>query len=243
MAGESDLEGQLVLLIKSGGQHRKEVIEDLKALGLQIVCINEKKCPWADHCIRDWLVTDVVDPDLGYSLVTDWLKKHPDHVFSMVICFDEYGLRYTAKLAEKLGLRFISTDKIDIFRDKYRMREWSSHHGIPCPRYLRLNGAGVSVDTTTPGGLVQLLNQAKMNFPVVVKPTGGAGKYAVRIVHDEATLRSTIDEFVQKVASPRFCLISGSVVEMLSLMPFFPCSYFYTDSRVHKKLAHPPRRS
>jgi biotin carboxylase len=196
---EYSLAGKTLLVVKSGSASRREVLEDLLATGVTVVCMNEQVAPWARDLISEWIIDPMVDAKIGLSHVQHWLAEHPLVSFNGVLCYDEYGVSLASQLAAGLGLPWMKPELVETFRNKFKFREWCVENGVASPRFVRLNGAGTEVDTTTPGALVSLMEQAGLTFPVVVKPTGGAGKYHVRIIHDEEALRATIDEFRSKI--------------------------------------------
>ena len=196
-----------LLLVKTGGPGRRRLLQSLSAPGnLYIVCMSEER-NWADPYVDEWLMDPTTDHEQGIARVQQFMRER-GIVFQGVLSYDEYGTELAAHIAAALKLPGIRPENIHVIRNKLALRQLCQRHGVPSPRTLRLNGHGVVVRSEQ--HLQQMLAEAGMAFPLVVKPTHGAGKYAVRRVDSAAEMfkaivdfRDNVDAFIKRWVLPR----------------------------------------
>ena len=101
-----------------------------------------------------------------------------------MLSFDEYGVYLAASLAEELGLRPypLGTDGLKRIMDKRQFRQWCSEREISCPRYL-----------------AEGQEYSKLNYPLVVKPSPGAGSVLVKLCRTEEEVVEHIKECGGKI--------------------------------------------
>ena len=111
----------------------------------------------------------VVDRDDLAPLAAALHDGFPEGCFGLVV-WDERHVLLAAEIAEAVGLDWNPREVIERFRDKSRMKAWLRAHGG-----VRVNRSRV-VETAEEA----LRFQAELGaWPVVVKPSGGAGSMSV----------------------------------------------------------------
>lgn len=123
------------------------------------------------HCIQDF-----ADVDSVLRLVDEIVsEKGP---FDYVIALSEYLLELAATVRERHGVPGPRPRKVDRFRDKAIMKTILAKAGVPVPRWAPCRSPE------------QVLSDAEaLGFPLIFKPTRGAGSQGVRKVASAAELR------------------------------------------------------
>ncbi|HEX5113987.1 MAG TPA: ATP-grasp domain-containing protein [Pseudonocardiaceae bacterium] len=151
-------------------QSRYEQVQDL---GVDLYVLNGEGTPdfWpADH----YRLVGTKNLDDMIAVAKDW---HGSEQFDGVITFSEAAVIAVAAIAEALGLPGIGVEAALNSRNKYLMRLSHEKAGAPIPRFQLVND----------------LDRAKtvageFGYPVIIKPTLGAGSHLVFKVQDEAEL-------------------------------------------------------
>lgn len=110
---------------------------------------------------------------LAATIASEWPQ------LAGVVPWDEESILLGAALADRLGLGWNSLEVIERCRDKGVMKTWLRHHSA-----VRVNAATVVSD----GPSAIEFQRALGRWPVVVKPTGGAGSEHVFFPSDEGEL-------------------------------------------------------
>ncbi len=112
-------------------------------------------------------------------------------------------------LTEKLGLTGNSTESTRLSTNKFLMRERLHSLGVPCPGFVKFTGGD------------PLKATAKLNYPVIVKPTDRSGSRGVTKVEQQIGLEAAIGRALTESFS-RECVIEEFItgrefsVEMIS---------------------------
>jgi methionyl-tRNA synthetase len=116
------------------------------------------------------------------DIVETAVKWHADEQFDGVITFSESAVITVAAVAEALGLPGISVDAAVKSRNKYLMRQAYEAEGAPIPGYRLV-----------PTAEDALAAAGEFGYPVILKPTLGAGSHFVFKVDtpQELVLRHT----------------------------------------------------
>ncbi len=171
--------GKHLLLIGTGGVKRRRVIEALRALGLaRITCLHDAP-NWAAPFVDDWIEADPVTWDPGTTAVVRRRIGIPDGVLT----YDDYSVVVAAQLAHELELPGLTPHAAASSKDKVRFRRACVEHGVPAPRFARIDPRA---------DLDEPLAGAGVAFPVVTKPAHGAGSVLVRRASDRAELRRNL---------------------------------------------------
>jgi len=122
------------------------------------------------------------------------------HDLDGVFTYDDYSVVVAAHLAEALGHIGLSPETAKRAKNKPAMRALCRDRGLPAPRFVQLDPWA---DDVAPA-----LAQARISFPVVAKPSHGAGSVLVRRADDLAELESTLRE-------PYFMELGGQIPSAL----------------------------
>eukprot|EP00667_Euglena_gracilis_P010244 EG_transcript_10424 len=187
------LEGKVLLLVRTSGNSRLAAYRRLQALGLRLVFVHPAR-NFAEPVAWRWILTDTNDAAAMVRTVVAQLREM-DLAVDGVTSFDEYGVYPAARLAEFLGLRPCPAPS-DVVREtniKSLFRKHCQLHGIGSPRCLSLHSLQ-DTDHVAAAGLV---------YPLVVKPSSGAGSGLVRLVRDEAELAECVAASLAALATGR----------------------------------------
>lgn len=139
--------------------------------------------------VRHWRVDDILDVE---QLV--WaVNGFAEHFGTPTRLFGAYE-QLQGPLAEaraRLGIRGMSVEAANNFRDKARMKTLLRAAGLPCARHA----LAASIDDAETFA-------SKNGFPIVVKPPAGAGAIATFRVDDLATLRRALQLTPPSAAQP-----------------------------------------
>ena len=91
------------------------------------------------------------------------------------------GIFSCAYVSEKLNLIGIGPDVAKRFTNKYEMRKYAEKAGVAVPKFI-------AVKTS------QEIKEAKIEYPVLIKPSDNASSRGIYLVDDEAELLSHFDE-------------------------------------------------
>jgi biotin carboxylase len=184
---------QTVVLVRSSSSARlPSYRRALAALdGLRLVVVHPEERPWAADVVQHWVLCETTDVDLVERALRAAMARHgfrPDAIVS----FDEYGVYPAAVLAERMGLRAfpLPPAALQATNVKSLFREWCARHAIRAPRSVALRAPGA------------LPRPDELRFPVVAKPSAGAGKMLVRKCDDMQQLVAHARVMWDKFASP-----------------------------------------
>jgi biotin carboxylase len=124
-------------------------------------------------------VPAILDEDDVVRRILHWLGgRRPDRVEGLW----EVTALLAARLRDHLGIPGMSTDTVLGFRDKVLMKERVAAAGVPVPRTARAR---------TRSEIVAFAE--RVGFPIVVKPTSGAGSADTWRANDAAELSAVLD--------------------------------------------------
>ena len=129
----------------------------------------------AEHVARDFLVE--ADTDLD-GIAAEIRASSPEGIVG-IIPWDEMSILLGAQLARSLGLAWNSPDVIERCRDKHVMKAWLREHGG-----MRINASRV----VTAAVDAEAFQEEVASWPIVVKPTRGAGSESVYFAHGPGQL-------------------------------------------------------
>ena len=113
--------------------------------------------------------------------------KHKETPFDAILCLIDIRLIEASKLADKLGLRFMSPATATLMRDKFSVREVLAENCIHQPRFALARN------------LKELRHAVKkVGYPALVKPSDGYGSQNISVLFTEADLQHTFDTFAEK---------------------------------------------
>ena len=112
--------------------------------------------------------------DAMIATAKEW---HATEHFDGVITFSEAAVVAVAAIAEALGLPGIGVEAALNSRNKFLMRQSHEKAGAPIPNYRLVHDLAEAKATANEFG-----------YPVIIKPTLGAGSHLVFKVHDDAQM-------------------------------------------------------
>ncbi|WP_433649990.1 ATP-grasp domain-containing protein [Micromonospora zamorensis] len=139
------------------------------------------------------------------EIVAEARKWHAEEQFDGVITFSESAVVTVAAVAEALGLPGISVEAAVRSRNKFLMRRAYEEAGVPIPGYRLVE----SVDDALAAG-------ADFGYPVILKPTMGAGSHFVFRVDDPQEM---VQRYTQAAAGIRNMFWATSEADGVDLGP------------------------
>ncbi|MEM6797264.1 MAG: hypothetical protein AAF725_25050, partial [Acidobacteriota bacterium] len=173
------------LLVDPLGDYAGYQKEFLDRLGLQAVALFSSPArlggwqhKWRHRHGRFVVGEHLVDPgDLG-GLAKTLRAEHPEGFFG-IVPWDEMHTLLTARVSDALELEWNSARVMERFRDKFVMKQWLRQVGSPrINRSRRVEGAEDALAFQRQVG----------SWPIVIKPSGGAGAMSVFFATDDGEL-------------------------------------------------------
>lgn len=112
------------------------------------------------------------------------LAIHENNPFDAILCLIDIRMIEAARLAERLGLKFLNARTAQLIRDKYSVRERLAQHSIRQPGFTL---------ATTNAELKSAIDA--MGFPVLIKPSDGYGSQNILTFSSEAEFASMAELF------------------------------------------------
>lgn len=120
----------------------------------------------------------VTSPSFDYATVeAAVLQSHQKFKFDGIICLLDIRLIETARLAEKLGLRYLNVESAKLLRDKFNVRTRLKTNGIEQPEFEL---------ATTNEEVIGAI--AKIGLPVLMKPSDGYGSQNILTLENKEDL-------------------------------------------------------
>ncbi|MFA6969853.1 MAG: ATP-grasp domain-containing protein [Gallionella sp.] len=112
------------------------------------------------------------------------LALHEKKPFDAILCLIDIRMIEAARLAERLGLKFLNSNTAQLIRDKYSVRQRLAQHAIRQPRFaLATTNAELKSAVETIG------------FPVLIKPSDGYGSQNILTFTTEAGFVALAEPF------------------------------------------------
>jgi len=96
------LDGKTVLLVNTGSEKKKFILQRLKKLGLIVVVLGERKA-WADPYVSHWIEADNYNHAEAILAVQNFFRGHRQIKIDGVVTFWEDDVLLTAKIVDKFG--------------------------------------------------------------------------------------------------------------------------------------------
>ncbi|MGC9219952.1 MAG: ATP-grasp domain-containing protein [Solirubrobacteraceae bacterium] len=110
---------------------------------------------------------------------------------SGVVAFNDDHLRFTAEIADRLGLPGYPPEVARTVRNKYLQRRAFQEAGLPQPRFWHLPAGLTAAELRVIGSTI--------NYPAIVKPTEGAGSREVIRVDQPGELADAYSDSVDQL--------------------------------------------
>lgn len=198
----NSLNGIRILLVNTGSQKKRFILKKLKASGVEIICLNERK-NWAQGLVDQWILADTRNFQTSHQAILDFLGSADDPRIDGVLTFWEDDVIVTAQIAEALGLPGVGVRAATTARDKFRFRSFLQDEGLPSVRARILRSEQDC-----------LKSAEELKFPLIVKPVFGASSaYVTKVDHVDELLEAY--RFISTTVSP---VVESALHEGLGLM-------------------------
>lgn len=185
----SGLKGKTLLLVNTGSQKKKFIIQKLKKLGMIIVVMNAKK-NWAEPYADYWILTDMSNHDGAIEAVHTFAKEHPEVRIDGALTFWEDDVLLTAKIIDEFGFTGIPYESARKIRNKYLFRQFCVENGLPAPKFRIIrDGEDLEAIADT------------FSFPVVIKPAYGASSAFVTKAMNRDELANAFDYIKKNISA------------------------------------------
>ena len=216
-----------ILLVLCGSPSRRGVLEAVAATGIRIVCVHPT-IGWASDLVHKWIVAPCDDRPKSVDIVQTYIAESSER-FDGILSYDEFGLSLAASLGVALGLPYMHPNVVDCVRDKFCFRQLCQEHNVPSPKCLILDRSLICEPAVCPFGahpapdplsatydffqtqdaveqsISKTLTDNNISFPIVIKPTHGAGKMCTRradsyreAAEDVCLMHSRISEYIHR---------------------------------------------
>ena len=159
-----------LILVGSGLRAYREYSLATLAQVYELALVVPKSPTWQRNHVATWRVADTADPAAMLAAVSDLAGGSAD---TGILTWDEFAVATTADIAERLGLRHMSSRAARACRDKYLSRRLLHQAGLPAVRFR---------PAPTPDDAVRAA--LDIGLPVVVKPRSLGGSAGVTLVTD-----------------------------------------------------------
>ncbi|NBX18664.1 MAG: ATP-grasp domain-containing protein [Proteobacteria bacterium] len=152
------------------------------------VCVIAQSDPWfvrtlSSSCRPFFVAEDIRDPSVLDRIVKSILdKKATPEEIHFILTTNEAFVPSCARLAERVGLPFLSSENAKIMRNKVELYKRLTQSGVRCPESYHLN-EDVSENSLLEGTIV---------FPCVVKPAAGFASMNVEKIDNIDELKRVI---------------------------------------------------
>lgn len=164
------LSGKTILLVNTGSQKKRFIIQQIKKLGVKLIVLN-KEINWAKSLVDHWILADNTNHSEAITAVKEFLTSHQDVKIDGVLTFWEDDVLLTSKIVDKFNFIGVPYSIAKKTRNKYRFREFCQLHNIPTPKHYLIKKED---------DLNFVRNN--FNFPIVIKPAfGSSSAYVVRV--------------------------------------------------------------
>jgi len=159
-----------ILVFDLPGGNDFAVLEDALELGHQVTLCTNNLAHYAqlgEEALQQLSrLTGIVEvPDFDEEILLNRLEeRHAKSPFHAVICLLDIRLLAASRVAQRLGLKFLSPDVVKLTRNKTAVRARLKERGIAQPGFAQ---------AASPAELIAALE--KTGYPAIVKPSDGYG--------------------------------------------------------------------
>ena len=169
-------------VILGAGRGQIPSIEICHKYGIEVIAVTPKG-DWPAIPLADKVYySDVKDIDALMKIVE---AEKPAGIFTEQLDAAVYPCAY---VAERTGLRGITSEVAIKFTNKYEMRRTARNAGVSVPECFT---AG-SIDEALKG----IESSEKLRFPLMMKPVDNAASHGVYMLHDESELRQKFQQSI-----------------------------------------------
>ena len=185
---KNELIDRTILLVNTGSQKKKFILQKIKKLGLKIVMLHYEK-NWASPYVDHWIITDLNNHKECIQQIKIFNADHPDINIEGVLTFWEDSVLLTSKIVDSFGFNGISFNIAQHTKNKLLFREYCKKEGLKTPTALPIRKKE---------DLQKILEL--LTFPIVLKPVYGASSAFVIKVEEKTELLQTYDYVKQNIS-------------------------------------------
>lgn len=178
-----------LLFMNATYPHKLNSFLTAKDLGMTVSVVGPELPDWVRPYVDQFIEAQTSDIN-NMDAALDALRQHHAALpFDGVVTFWDHGVVPTARVASELGLPGSTVAAADGARNKYKMREALRRHGVAHPAFAR-------VQTWDE---LQAAAQ-RIGYPLILKPTGGAGSAGVSKIESPEQLEAAFDTLMTYIA-------------------------------------------
>jgi len=166
--------------------NQRQFVRGFKNVGARVTGIGDAPLEALDHEIRGWLdgyeevqnvcdVAQVTDAVRRIQERGPWVHHLEAAVESHMLC--------AAQVRENTGIPGMSTEQVNLCRDKFVMKQFLRERGIPCAQNAVVNTAADAV------AFIE-----RVGYPIILKPRDGAGATGTYKISDAQDLARALRE-------------------------------------------------
>lgn len=182
--------GKTILLVHAGSESKRFILQRLKKMGLEVVCLNRERIAAADQYIDHWITADLNNEQESVVAIKHFLAKNPQVKLDGAVTFWDEAVLLTSKIVDTFGFIGIPYDIASTTKNKYTFRAFCKQNGIRSPRHHLIHN---KKDITT--------IEKNLSYPMVIKPIYGATSAFVVRVNNRQEFEETYDYVKQNIKS------------------------------------------
>ncbi|CUG88063.1 Hypothetical protein, putative [Bodo saltans] len=173
--------GKTIVLIRTSSVARIPVYKHIRSLGIRVIIVHPFQNPAFEGCYDDFLVHDTNDIDALENAIVKFQEEKGIDTVDAFLSFDEYGVYPAAVLSERRSKRSIplSPSALQATSVKSAFRTFCYANGINSPASAAIYTPTDDVDAAI----------AHIAFPVVIKPSPGAGSLLAKLCNTVTDLK------------------------------------------------------
>lgn len=178
-----------ILLVNTGSQKKRFIVQKIKKLGVKIIALNYEK-NWAQPYVDHWIITNNKDHSKALEDLDLFLSANPEIKIDGVITFWEDDVLLASKISDKFNLIGTPFKIAKRVRNKFLFRKFCIENNIKSPKNMLIKNS-------------KDLDYALKNFtfPVVFKPTYGSSSAFVVKAEDKEEFFETYDYIKKNISS------------------------------------------
>ncbi len=170
------LNEKTILIVNTGSIKKRFILQHLKKMNLNIVCLNKEK-NWAQPYVDHWILADNANHTESLNALKEFLSFNK---IDGVLTFWEDDVLLTSKIVDKFNFLGISYNIAKKVRNKLLFRKFCQEQGLPFPNFKLIKSTQD----------INNLDQ-ELKFPLVIKPAFGASSaYVVKVNSQEELLQT-----------------------------------------------------
>ena len=177
-----------ILFINSGSPIKAFTLKKAREMGLETILV-KNRLEWEEPYVDHFIQADTYNHKEVLAEVSSFRRGRS---IDGVVTFWERDVLLASKVSQLLGLPGLDIQSAQRARDKYLMRRALAQHGIPGPRFRKVEDLESFLD-----------GMKEIGVPAVLKPLSGAGgKNVIKIESAEERELENIFETAFRLTQP-----------------------------------------